>query len=210
MLAIIPARGGSKGLPRKNIKLLNGKPLIVWSIESAKSSKYVDRVIVSTDDNEIAKIAKTYGAEVEIRSPELATDDATTIAVINSVAKKYADYEDLLVLQPTSPLREKFTIDKCYLEYKKGGYTNLATGYFCKAKEFGSHNNLRRQDYPGFFYDDGNVYILSKNLAMEMRWCGDYPCLYHSSRFENYEIDDEVDFLILEALIKYKNTMENL
>jgi CMP-N-acetylneuraminic acid synthetase len=210
MLAIIPARGGSKGLPRKNIKMLLGKPLVAWSIESAKLSKYVDRVIVSTDDDEIAAIAKKYGAEIEIRSPELSADDSTTIAVINSVAKKYPEYEDILVLQPTSPLREMLTIDKCFEEYKKGGYTNLATGYFCKAKEFGSHNNLRRQDYPGFFYDDGNIYILSRDLALEMRWCGDRPCKYHSTRFENYEIDDEVDFLILEALIKYKYASDNL
>lgn len=93
MLAIIPARGGSKGLPRKNIKLLNGLPLICYSIKAALASNLIDRVIVSTDDNEIASVAKNYGAEVPfMRSIELASDESmvvdTYLEAVDWVAKK--------------------------------------------------------------------------------------------------------------------------
>ena len=83
VLALVPARGGSKGLPGKNIMELQGKPLVGWPIEAAKQSKYIDRVVVSTDENEIARIAKDCGAEVPfLRPQEIAGDDATSIAVL--------------------------------------------------------------------------------------------------------------------------------
>lgn len=111
VLAIIPARGGSKGLPGKNIKELCGKPLIAWSIEQAKSCSDIDRIVVSTDNEEIAEVAKKYGAEVPfIRPAELANDTASTIDVIFHATnwfKEHKDYrsEYILLLQPTSPLR---------------------------------------------------------------------------------------------------------
>ena len=83
-----------------------------------------------------------------------------------------------------------------------GSYTNLATGFFCKIKEYGTHNNTRRQDYKGFFYDDGNVYVLDKKLVVDGSWCGINPCKYPIDRHMNYEIDDEVDFIIVESLLK--------
>lgn len=205
LLALIPARGGSKGLPRKNIRNLCGKPLIAWSIEAALSSSLIDRVVVSTEDIEIANVAKMFGAEISMRSPELALDDTTTISVVNSIAKEYSEYNDFVILQPTSPLRNPGMIDKCIEVYKGGGYSNLATGFMCKSAEYGSHNNLRRQDTEGFFYDDGNVYILSRTLALDMQWCGNHPCKFKTSREENYEIDDEIDLLILDALMKNRS-----
>lgn len=210
LMALIPARGGSKGLPRKNIRNLCGKPLISWSIEAALASKYINKVLVSTDDLEIAAIAKACGAEISIRAPELALDETTTIAVVNSIANEHTDYQDFVILQPTSPLRHSNLIDRCIEEYKKGDYSNLATGFICKMQEYGSHNNLRRQDSKGFFYDDGNVYIVSRQMALDMKWCGDNPLKFKTSRIENYEIDDEVDFLILETLMNRRARYESV
>jgi CMP-N-acetylneuraminic acid synthetase len=205
-IAVIPARGGSKGLPGKNIKLLNNKPLIAWSIESAQQAKKIDRVIVSTDSDEIKKVALEYGAEVIDRPAHLSTDEATTISVLEQIIQEIPLAVSIVVLQPTSPLRDDNLIDNCIEQYESKYYTNLATGYWCKFKEFGSHNNLRRQDYKGFFYDDGNLYILSRELIEKGLWCGDKPARFINDKHMNFEIDDEVDFIIVEALInKYKN-----
>ncbi len=107
VLAIIPARGGSKGVPRKNIRLLAGKPLIVWTIDEAKKSKYIDRFILSSEDDEIIKIAREYGCEVPFKRPiELAQDDTPGIEpVIHAINTLEDKYDYVVLLQPTSPLR---------------------------------------------------------------------------------------------------------
>lgn len=106
-LALIPARGGSKGIPRKNIKLFCGKPLLQWSIEVALSAPYVDRVVVSTDDPEIADVARACGAEVPfLRPPDLATDAAPGILSVLHALEQLPEVTDVLLLQPTSPLRQ--------------------------------------------------------------------------------------------------------
>lgn len=202
-LAVIPARGGSKGLPGKNIRMLNGKPLIAWSIEAALESTVTDRVVVSTDSEEIGRVAEEWGCEVSVRPAELATDESTTIEVLQHLYNVIPGVESMILLQPTSPLRDTDLIDRCFKIYQDGDFTNLATGYWCKYKEFGSHNNLRRQDYQGFFYDDGNIYVLSKDIIKEGIWCGTNPCKLPIERHMNYEIDDEVDFIILESLMKH-------
>jgi len=115
VLAIIPARGGSKGLPDKNIKPLNGKPLIVWTIEQANASKYIDTTIVSTDNQKIADIAKQHQAQIPFtRPPELATDEAASIdCIIHAINTLQQAYDYIVLLQPTSPLRNSTDIDKC-------------------------------------------------------------------------------------------------
>ncbi|MCX6112252.1 MAG: acylneuraminate cytidylyltransferase family protein, partial [Proteobacteria bacterium] len=136
ILAVIPARGGSKGLPDKNIKKLYNKPLIVWSIEQAKESKYIDRVIVSTDSNEIAKIAVDHGAEVPfIRPSELAKDNTPTIDVlvhlINHLENNGSKYDILLLLEPTSPLRKRGDIDnamKAFIDNYKNADSVISLG----------------------------------------------------------------------------------
>jgi N-acylneuraminate cytidylyltransferase len=200
--AVIPARGGSKGLPGKNIKLINGKPLIAWSIESAKNSNLIDKVFVSTEDLKIKDCALKNGAIIDDRPINLASDTATTIAVLHDFVERNPEFDTIVVLQPTSPVRDLELIDNCIKKYKSQNYSNLATGYYCKIKEFGTHNNLRRQDYKGFFYDDGNIYILSKNLIENNLWTGNNPCKHVISRHMNYEIDDELDFFIVEQILK--------
>lgn len=206
-LAVIPARGGSKGLPGKNVRIMNGKPLIAWSIEAAQRASKVGRVLVSTDSEEIAQVARQFGAEVLPRPAHLATDEATTIAVLQHVAVEIPDATSFVVLQPTSPLRDDGLIDDCIENHECGGFSNLATGYWCKYQEFGSHNNMRRQDFKGFFYDDGNVYVLSRALVERGMWFGDNICRKEIARHQNFEIDDEIDFVILESLMRrYKAT----
>ncbi len=126
MMAIIPARGGSKGVPRKNIKLLGGKPLIAYTIESARSAGSIDRVILSTDDEEIARVARKSGAEVPFMRPqELARDDSLAIdSYIYTIDKLNSEdvkqYDEFVVLQPTSPFRTAEDIDKAVeLFYEK-------------------------------------------------------------------------------------------
>ena len=114
--AIIPARGGSKGIPRKNIQLVAGKPLIAYSIEKALQSKHINRVLVSTDDNEIAHVANTYGAEVLMRPKQLAQDDTPDLPVIQHILqelKKHENYvpEYVVHIRPTCPLRSVSDID---------------------------------------------------------------------------------------------------
>ena len=109
-LVIIPARGGSKGIEKKNIKLISGKPLIVWTIESALKSKYISQVYVSTDDQEIAKISKKHGAKVPFYRPKaLAKDDSKTIDCVNHMLNNLETdeikFDYIIILQPTSPLR---------------------------------------------------------------------------------------------------------
>ena len=206
--AVIPARGGSKGLPGKNIKKINGKPLIAWSIESALDSKFIDKVFVSTEDLNIKKSALKYGANIDIRPLNLASDTATTIAVLNDFSLRNPQFDTIVVLQPTSPVRDKGMIDKCIKKYNSKNFTNLATGFYCKIKEFGTHNNDRRQDYNGFFYDDGNIYILDKSIVLQKIWSGKNPCKFVVPRHMNYEIDDKLDFIIVEEILKkYANEL---
>ena len=112
LVALIPARGGSKGIPRKNIRELCGKPLIAWTIEAAQKSNYIDRLIVSTEDEEIADISRSYGADVPfIRPAELAMDDTPGIEPVLHALDLLPEFDQILLLQPTSPLRTAEDID---------------------------------------------------------------------------------------------------
>lgn len=112
--ALIPARGGSKGIPRKNIKPIAGKPLIAWSIEAAYRSRMFDSVVVSTEDEEIAEVARQCGAQVPfLRPPELAQDDTPGIDPVLHALEQLPEFESVLLLQPTSPLRTTEDIDAC-------------------------------------------------------------------------------------------------
>jgi len=204
--AIIPARGGSKGLPRKNIRQIAGFPLIYWTIKAAQQSRLLDEVYVSTEDSEIASIARSCGAQVLNRPEHLAQDTTTTLEVLRDCLS-HLSCDTVVVLQPTSPLRNSDTIDSCISEYLAGGYDTLATGHTVKTVEYGTHDNMRRQDINGFFYDDGNVYIISRAVLDENRWSGFAICRKELPRELRYEIDDAIDFFIVEALLK-KRLME--
>ena len=131
IIAIIPARGGSKGISRKNIKSLAGKPLIAYSIEAALKSKYINSVVVSTEDEEIAKISEKCGAEVIERPEELAKDEKPTIDVIFQVLEilrmKNHTPDIVVLLQPTSPLRDTEDIDNAIELFLNGGCESVVS-----------------------------------------------------------------------------------
>ena len=199
-LAIIPARGGSKGIPKKNIKMIAGKPLIAWTIEAAKSSKLLDAFVVSTEDPEIKKISQQFGATVIDRPAELATDEATTISALQHVLTK-VDAENIVLLQPTSPVKDKDLIDSCIKRFIETGADNLATGFICKFMEYGSYSQ-RRQELKGFFYDDGNVYVVKSDLVKKGTLHGKNEERFEISKEQNFEIDDEFDFWLNEKILQ--------
>jgi CMP-N-acetylneuraminic acid synthetase len=201
ILGVIPARGGSKGVPRKNIRSICGKPLIAWSIDSAKQALLLDDFVVSTEDDEIRRVAESFGARVLRRPESLATDEATTVSVLQHVIAALGP-QTLVVLQPTSPLRAPDLIDRCIRRYREFGADTLATGYLTKIQEYGSYDNVRRQDRKGFFYDDGNVYVIERKVIEAGRWSGDAVERFLTRREETYEIDDEVDFFLVEQLLQ--------
>ena len=202
ILGVIPARGGSKGILRKNVKPLLGKPLITWSIEAAIKSKSLDRYVVSTEDKEIAGIAKRYGAEILNRPMELATDEATTLSVLQHVIEKIP-CDSIVLLQATSPIRRGGLIDECIREFIDNEYDSLATGFTCKYVEYGK-NNLRRQDIEGFFCDDGNIYVIKADLIRGGDRYGKKIGKKIISRWENVEIDDDFDFWVAEHILEKK------
>lgn len=199
MLGVIPARGGSKGIPRKNIKPIAGRPLIVWTIEAARKSKLLDRFVISTEDEEIANISRNCGAEVLKRPPALATDEATTLSVLqHTLTVIRADA--VVLLQPTSPVRDANLIDNCIKEFRDKGLDNLATGFICKFMEYGTCDK-RRQDLKGFFYDDGSVYVIKSDLIKEGKMFGEKIGRIETTRDQNIEIDDEFDFGMAEQIL---------
>lgn len=200
ILAITPARGGSKGIPRKNIKEIAGKPLLAWTIEAVRESKLLDEFYVSTEDQEIAEVAERCGTEVLWRPPELATDFADTLPVLQHALQEHpADI--LVLLQATSPIRSAGLIDECIREFIDNGYDSLATGFICDYIEYGK-NELRRQDIEGFFYDDGNVYVMRADLVMAGDRHGKHIGKKIIRRWENVEIDDEFDFWLAEKILQ--------
>jgi CMP-N-acetylneuraminic acid synthetase len=207
ILGVTPARGGSKGIPKKNIKRICGKPLIVWTIEAAKQSKLLDRFVVSTDDEEIAGVSKKWGAEVINRPSALATDEATTIAVLQDLLTK-VKADTVVLLQCTSPVRTPGLIDQCIEKYRDTGADAVATGYLCNIFEWGTYS-ARRQELSPFFHDDGNVYVINaKNIKQGDLFAGKRETVIvpHECSFE---IDDEFDFWINEKILKHRGTIHD-
>lgn len=200
ILGVTPARGGSKGIPRKNIRHLCGKPLLAWTIEAAMASRLLNDYVVSTEDAEIAQVAKEFGARVISRPPELATDEADTLPVLQHILD--LETADILVLlQATSPIRDEGVIDSCIRRFFETKADSLATGFICKYVEYGK-NDLRRQDIAGFFYDDGNVYVLRADLLRQGDRYGRRIERVLLDREQNVEIDEEFDFWLAQEILR--------
>lgn len=202
VLGVTPARGGSKSIPRKNLKLIAGKPLIAWTIEAAKRSELLDRYVISTEDKEIANFAESLGAEVIWRPPELASDEATSLSVLQHAVENIP-CKAVVLLQATSPIRNEKLIDDCIHEFLINDYDSLATGFTCKYIEYGK-NNKRRQDIKGFFYGDGNIQIIKADLVRNGERFGKKLGKKIISRWENVDIDDEFDFWLAGQILKEK------
>lgn len=206
ILGVTPARGGSKGIMQKNIRNLLGRPLLAWTIEAAKKSNLIDKYVVSTEDANIYEVAKSYGAEVLPRPPELATDDSTTLSVLQDILTKI-DVDIFVVLQATCPIRYDGLIDQCITRFIQSGADSLATGFICKYVPYGSQNNQCRQKIPGFFYDDGNVFVIKSDLIRQGKWTGDKIEYFFLDKKYNIDIDDEFDFFIAEQILKNLATL---
>jgi N-acylneuraminate cytidylyltransferase/CMP-N,N'-diacetyllegionaminic acid synthase len=226
VLAIIPARAGSKGLPGKNIRNLIDKPLIAWSIEQALGSKYVDKVYVSTESEAIAHVAKKYGALVPFYRPiELAQDSSKTSDVlmhfIDQLEKNGEYYDYILLLEPTSPLRESSDIDEAFekLLINKNAKSIVGVGLvesqhpsFCITIDnngFIQSNNdfnvLRRQEIKPLYFYEGSIYISEINTYKKNENFYHRETISHLfPKWKTFEIDDQIDFIIVEALLKNK------
>jgi N-acylneuraminate cytidylyltransferase/CMP-N,N'-diacetyllegionaminic acid synthase len=230
VLALIPARGGSKGLPRKNILPLHGKPLVAWPIAAARGSKYVDRVVISTDDQEIAGIAVKYGCEAPFMRPaELASDTAPSFGFIKHAIEFLADqndhYDYLLLLEPTSPLTEPSDVDSALEQLDSRRDIADSIVGVCKAEaanpvfiarltETGtlapfSRENFktpyRRQDIPKAYFFEGSLYISDVQVLLdEGGFVHDRTLPYEVPRYKSVEIDELYDLILVEA------TLENL
>ena len=193
ILGVIPARGGSKGISKKNIRQICGKPLIAWTIEAAKQSRLIERFVVSTDDPEIAKISRQWNAEVIDRPAALATDDATTLSVLQDLIKKI-NADTIVLLQCTSPVRDTDLIDRCIEKYRETGADAVATGYMCNLFEWGTYS-ARRQNLKSFFHDDGNVYVISTdNITAGYLFRGKREVVL-TNRECSFEIDEEFEHI---------------
>ena len=200
ILGVTPARGGSKGVPRKNIRMLAGKPLLAWTIETALESKLLNRYLVSTEDPEIAATARRFGAEVLDRPKALATDEATTLEVLQHLLSEVRA-ETVVLLQATSPIREKGLVDRCIRRFIETQADSLTTGFICRQTEYG-RDSRRRQENPGFFCDDGNLYIMKADLILKGDRFGERVERVLLDREQNVDIDDEFDFWIAEKILE--------
>lgn len=204
ILGVIPARGGSKRIPCKNLQMLAGKPLLDWTIEAAFQAKRLDRVVVSTEDDKIADYVagyvKTWGVEVLERPPELATDDATTAQVLQH-ATLALNPDIVVLLQPTSPIRFRGLIDRTVSLFRGTGCDTLATGFTSYEYPWGTMDNVPQQKMEGFFYDDGNVYVHKAKHLKEGKWWGEKRHKMVIEPWYNIELDTTADFWMAEGII---------
>lgn len=223
ILAIVPARSGSKGIPNKNIRHFCGKPLIVYSIEAARNAQSVDRVIVDTDSQEIADIAKQYDAEVPFLRPvELAGDTSKIIDSVAHLLGKLKDSEGyepshVLLLQPTSPLRTSQDIENAVALMQRHKANNVIS--VCRTEslliQMDSNGKLTmlnpevasaiRQQAGNFYKFDGSMIYLIKTkvLLAEHSFAGGSPYGYEIERWRAVDLDDPQDFIVGELI--YKN-----
>ena len=222
-LAIIPARG-SKRLPRKNVLELCGKPLIAWSIEAGLKSKYIDKLIVTSDDEDILSISEKYGSDIIKRPEELSNDTATTFDALKHTIDNLEKYDYIVLLQPTSPLRNEKYLDEAIelLEQKNADavisvcemdhsplWSNTLPEDGCM-KSFLKEEvlNKRSQDLDKYFRLNGAIYVCKIDKFLENKgfFLKENIYAYKMDKKNSIDIDDEFDFLMTEYIINYKNT----
>jgi CMP-N,N'-diacetyllegionaminic acid synthase len=233
VVAVIAARGGSKGLPRKNVRLLAGKPLVAWPVAAAKSSRLVDRVIVSSDDDEILGAARAAGADVPFRRPaELSGDTSTStdvvrhaIAELNRIGEVY---QYLVLLEPTSPLTEAADIDGAIEQLDANrGHADSIVGV-CRAEaahpEFAIRRDAagliqpfalrhfgelkRRQDVEDLYFLDGSLYVSDVGALLSGKsFYHDRTMGYVFPRWKSFEVDSMLDFFCIEAVLAHRDEL---
>ena len=223
IIAIIPARGGSKRLPKKNIRTFLGKPLIAWTIERALKSKYLDRVIVSTDNKEIAEISKKYGAEVIKRPKNLAGDKSkvidTVFQLLNVLKAERYNPEIVVLLQPTSPLRTTNDINGAIQLFLKNKCEAVISFHesdsilwsFKMGKKYlkpilgDKYLKQRSQDLTKVYVPNGALYVFTpKNLLKYKSFYAKDLLPYIMSSQRSMDIDREIDLKLAELIMKRK------
>jgi len=228
VLAIIPARGGSKGLPGKNIREICGKPLIAWSIEQAIESEFIDAVVVTSDCPEIIDVAKEFGAQAPfVRPAELATDSSTTMDVVIHAHDYYSKFLSLnfdysVLIEPTAPLREKGDIDCMIkkLNRLKDKYDSIVSigeatehpsimkvcdGDSLKVLFPDLEQGSRRQDYDSVFWPYGGLFVNKTDMMIRVNSLYSKRLTFHKlKRYQCCEIDDLQDFVQTEAIMRHE------
>jgi CMP-N,N'-diacetyllegionaminic acid synthase len=225
VIALIPARGGSKGLPGKNIRPLCGKPLIAWSILRGLESSIVDCVCVTTDSEEIAVVARQAGAEVPfLRPTNLAADKSPTLPAVEHALDFYSaqgrDFDYLILLEPTSPLRHPGDIDAMLaklIDHADNFDSLISIGEIAEHPSIIKRKDgdclspycpeltqtTRRQDNPPAYFPYGVGYaVKTGSLREEQSFYTKRGTYYEIRRYQNYEIDDLQDFFCVEAIMK--------
>jgi len=220
VLAIIPARAGSKGVKNKNIREICGKPLIAYTIEAAKNSNVCDSIIVSTDSEKIAEVATAYGAEVpflrsEANSGDISKTIDAIIEVIDNLKKIGRKYDIVILLQPTSPLRDSKDIVNCLNKFFEYGMLGIASiteitehpilfrlydnGKI--SKERNQNSTIRKQDFDKIYKVNGAIYInLTSNINESLSF-NDNEFGYIMNNLNSVDIDTEFDLKLAELLI---------
>ncbi|WP_045212433.1 cytidylyltransferase domain-containing protein [Desulfonatronovibrio magnus] len=223
ILSVIPARGGSKGVPGKNIRLLAGKPLIAWTIEEAKKSKYIDRLVLSSEDQEIISIAKSFGCDVPfVRPTDLAADETPGVDPIIHALQKLPGYDIVVMLQPTSPLRKVEDIDEC-LEFfiKQKAFVCVSVSEVKKTPYwmFSMDNNYhihklmdnkdiisRRQNLPKAYMPNGALFVAEADYLQQNRSFYTSDTLgYLMPQDRSQDIDSEMDLFCTECFMGKNN-----
>lgn len=220
VLALITARGGSKGLPRKNILLAGGKPLIAWTVDEAISAECVDRVVLSSDDDEIIAAAMAAGCEVPFRRPvHLATDVTASINVVLHALDQLPGYEYVVLLQPTSPLRTAADIDAafglmiesgapscvsvCDVDQSPYWMYKVAAGNKLERLLSGMDRVTRRQDLPPIYILNGAIYIANIDwLRVNKSFVGVETVAYLMPKERSLDIDTAQDFELFRSRIE--------
>ena len=221
--ALIPARGGSKGIKNKNIKILNSHPLIYWTINAALNAKYIDKVVVSTDSNRIAKISEKYGAIIPgLRPKKHSKDNSSTESVIEHYINNWStkNEETIILLQPTSPIRKKNLIDSSISKFFDGCYdsllsiTQVQNHFIWKTNNYKTiplydiNNRLRKQDISKedhIYFENGSIYIfdINKFKKFKNRLFGKIGHIIIDKK-ESIDIDSSEDFKIASNIMKIK------
>ena len=210
VLAVIPARGGSKGIPNKNIRLLGNHPLVYYAIQNALDSKLITDILVSTDSVEVAVIAKKMGVDVKMRDPKLAEDDVTLDAVIHDAAKGYdADY--IVTMQPTSPTLSVETLDNAIAYCMENGLDTVISAINAPHLAWKSENGrkvpayeerLNRQYLPPYYVETGAFLISRKEAVRENTRIGEKVDVFEVPEREAVDIDTFLDFKNAEYILK--------
>lgn len=218
VLAVIPARGGSKGVPGKNIRPAGGKPLIAWTVEAARNAKHIDRTILSSDDSAIIAVARDQGCEVPfVREANLARDDTPGIDVVIDALNRCPGYDWVVLLQPTSPLRTAQDIDGAIEQCVQAGAPACVS--VCVAKEspywmftldsgarlsplLSGKTIARRQDLPLVYVLNGAVYVAKTEwLLGQLSFLAKETIAYEMPAERSMDIDTEADFMQLQVLV---------